>query len=112
LSVLWVADVKGRARQAAMEALGRCEHEIDRLLVHFDVDVIDFIDFPAADFPTINAGLTLTEALECIEVFTRHPKFAALTVCEFNPDHVDEEQALVRTFIARLIDTLPSPTAA
>jgi arginase len=112
LAVVWEDDVKGRAREAAMETLGRYGDGIDRLLVHFDVDVIDFIDFPAADFPTINAGLTLTEALECIEVFTRHPKFAALTVCEFNPDHVDEEHALVRAFIARLIDALPSPTAA
>jgi arginase len=112
LAVLWVDDVKGRARQSAMEALGRYEHGVDRILVHFDVDVIDFTDFPAADFPTINAGLTLTEALECIEVFARHPKFTALTVSEFNPDHVDEEHALVRTFVARLIDALPSPTAA
>jgi arginase len=112
LAVLWVDDVKGRAPQAAMKALGRFEHEIDRLLVHFDVDVIDFTDFPAADFPTINAGLTLTEAIECIEVFARHPKFAALTVSEFNPDHVDEERALVRAFVARLVDALPSPTAA
>jgi arginase len=112
LGVVWVDDVKGRAREAAMETLSRYEDGIDRLLVHFDVDVIDFTDFPAADYPTINAGLSLTEALECIEVFTDHPKFTALTVCEFNPDHVDEEHALVRTFIARLIDTLPSPTAA
>jgi arginase len=112
LAVLWVDGVKGRAPQAAKEALGRCEHEVDRILVHFDVDVIDFTDFPAADFPTINAGLTLTEALECIEVFTRHPKFAALTVSEFNPDHVDEEHTLIRAFVARLIDALPSPTAA
>ncbi len=112
LGVVWVDDVKGRAPEAAMETLGRYEDRIDRLLVHFDVDVIDFTDFPAADYPTINAGLTLTEALECIEVFTGHPKFTALTVCEFNPDHVDEEHALVRTFIARLIYVLPSPTAA
>jgi arginase len=109
LAVVWVDEVQGRARAAAMEVLGRFEHGVDRILVHFDVDVIDFLDFPAADFPTINAGLTLTEALECIEVFTGHPKFAALTVCEFNPDHVDEEHALVRTFVERLAGTLPDP---
>jgi arginase len=112
LDVVWVDDVKGRARQAATEALGRFEHEVDRILVHFDVDVIDFTDFPAADFPTINAGLTLTEALECVEVFARHPKFAALTVSEFNPDHVDEQHTLVRAFVARLIDAIPSRTAS
>jgi hypothetical protein len=27
----------------------------------------------------------------------QHPKFAARTVCEFNPDHVNEEHKLART---------------
>jgi len=106
LRVHWVDQVKGRARQAAQEALADLADTVDHLLVHFDVDVVDFIDFPAADFPTINAGLTLAEALECVEVFARHPKFAALTVCEFNPDHVDEEHRLVRGFVEGLATAL------
>jgi len=111
LRVHWVDQVKGRAPQAAQEALADLTDSVDRLLVHFDVDVVDFIDFPAADFPTINAGLTLTEALECVEVFAHHPKFAALTICEFNPDHVDEDHKLVRRFVEGLATALaPSPT--
>jgi arginase len=106
LQVHWVDQVTGRARQAAQEALADIEDSVDRLLVHFDVDVVDFIDFPAADFPTINAGLTLIEAFECVEVFAHHPKFAALSICEFNPDHVDEEHKLVRTFVERLAKAL------
>jgi hypothetical protein len=31
-------------------------------------------------------------------VCMQHPKFAALTVREFSPDHVNEEHKLVRTF--------------
>jgi hypothetical protein len=27
----------------------------------------------------------------------QHPKFAVLIVCEFNPDHVNEEHKLMRT---------------
>jgi arginase family enzyme len=34
---------------------------------------------------------------------------ARVTVCEFNPDHVDEEHALVRTFVERLAGALPKP---
>jgi len=106
LRVHWVDQVKGRARRAAESALADLADSVDRVLVHFDVDVVDFIDFPAADFPTINAGLTLTEALECVEVFAHHPKFAALTICEFNPDHVDEGHELVRTFVQGLATAL------
>jgi arginase len=106
LRVYWVDQVKGRARQAAQEALADLADSVDRFLVHFDLDVVDFMDFPAADFPTINAGLTLTEALECVEVFAHHPKFAALTICEFNPDHVDEDQKLVRTFVEGVVTAL------
>jgi arginase len=110
LQVHWVDQVKGRARVAAGEVLAEIEDRVDRLLVHFDLDVVDFIDFPAADFATINAGLTLAEAFECIEVFAAHPKFAALTICEFNPNHVDEDQQLVRTFVEGLAAALPPPT--
>jgi arginase len=109
LHVHWVDEIKGRARHAGLEALAQIEDRVDRLLVHFDVDVMDFIDFPAADFPTINAGLTLVEALECVEVFAHHPKFAALTICEFNPDHVDEDHQLVRRFVEGIVAALPPP---
>lgn len=74
---------------------------------HFDLDVVDFIDFPAADFPTINAGLTLADALPCVKVFTHQPKFAALTICEFNPDHVDEPRLLVRQFVEGHVAAVP-----
>ena len=31
-------------------------------------------------------------------VCIQHPKFAVLTVCEFNPDHVNDEHKPARTF--------------
>ncbi|MGO8870051.1 MAG: arginase family protein [Acidimicrobiales bacterium] len=108
LQMIWVDEVKDNPARAAQQALSSLEDRVDRILVHFDVDVVDFIDFPAADFPTINAGLTLTEAFEVIGQCTRHPNFAALTICEFNPDHVDEDHQLVRTFVEQLVAAFPS----
>jgi hypothetical protein len=35
-------------------------------------------------------------------VCIQHPRFAALAVCEFNPDQVNDEHTLVRTFAGRL----------
>ena len=46
-------------------------------MVHFDVDALDFVDFPMADNAyQRNQGLTLDDALASVEVFaasTRSP---------------------------------------
>ena len=67
--------------------------------MHFDVDVIDFVDFPIADVPQHNAGLTFREAITCLEVFASSPHFTGLTITEFNPDHADEEGELAAAFV-------------
>jgi arginase len=41
----------------------------DRFLLHFDVDVVDFLDLPMADIPQHNAGLTFDEAMTCLAGF-------------------------------------------
>jgi arginase len=81
LQMIWVDEVKESPARAAQKALSSLEDRVDRILA---------------------------EALECIRQCVQHPKFAALTVCEFNPDHVDEEHKLVRTFVERLAATFRS----
>ena len=49
--------------------------------------------------------------MACVAVFTRHPKFAALTVCEFKPDHVDEQRLLVGQFVEGLAAAFPRASA-
>ncbi|MDQ3924047.1 MAG: arginase family protein [Actinomycetota bacterium] len=98
--------VRNRPREAAAEALAQVEEEAERFVVHFDVDVIDFVDFPIADVPQHNAGLTFREAIACLEVFASSPYFAGLTITEFNPDHADEEGELAATFVREVADTL------
>ena len=81
----------------------------DVVLVHLDVDVMDFIDSPVADFPTINAGLTFEATMECIEVFVRGATFMGLTITVFDPDHVDEHEQPVTVFVERLTRVLAGP---
>ena len=78
----------------------------EHFVIHFDVDVIDFLDFPIADVPQINAGLTFQEAIACLRVFVVSPKFAGLVITEFNPDHADEEGVLVTTFVQSIVNAL------
>lgn len=106
LQVHWADEVAADPHGTARLALATLEARVDRISVHFDLDVIDFIDFPAADFPTINAGLTFTTAMRALDVLVASPKCSALTVSEFNPDHVDPDHRLVTTFVERLTETL------
>jgi arginase len=99
-------DVVGRARDAAVEAVADMEKRAERFLVHFDVDVIDFLDFPIADFPQPNAVFTFQEAMACLEVFVSSPKCAGLTISEFNPDHADEDGALAAAFVQGVVSAL------
>jgi arginase len=101
-----VDQVHGRAADAALEALREANKRAERFVVHFDVDVIDFVDFPVSDVPHINTGLTLAEAMTSLGVFTASPRFAGLVITEFNPDHDDKDGTLARIFIRDLADAL------
>ena len=100
------ASVRGRPEQAASEALALLEGSAERFVVHFDVDVIDFADFPVADVPQINSGLTFQDTMACLSVFAASPCFGGLVVTEFNPDHADEEGELAAMFVEAMTGAL------
>ena len=101
-----VTQVQGRVREVAVEALTQLENRAQQFVVHFDVDVIDFVDFPLADVPQINAGLTFGDAMACLELFVSSPKFAGLIITEINPDHADEQGVLATTFVEGVANAL------
>jgi len=92
-----VAEIRGKARESASEALGQLEDKADSILVHFDVDVIDFEDFPAADLPH-HHGLSFDDAMSALEVFIASRKFAGLVITEFNADR-DADGTLAKRFV-------------
>jgi arginase len=100
------ARVRGRPKEAAAEALALIEESGRRFVVHFDADVIDFVDFPVADVPQHNAGLTFQEAIACLGVFATSPAFGGLVITEFNPDHADEHGELAGAFVRGVVEAL------
>lgn len=62
----------------------------DRLLVHFDVDVVDFTDTPLSENPGRNEGLAYEQAAAALAMLLASPDLAGITVTELNPDHVEE----------------------
>jgi arginase len=90
------------AARAAREELA-ADH--DRFVLHFDVDVIDSVDFPLANFPHFNEGLALNVARDCLTELCSAPQLAGLVVTEVNPDR-DPDGAMVRTLVDALADAL------
>ena len=92
---------------AAAGALERFGSRFDRLLVHFDVDIVDFTDAPLSENTGRNEGLALDAALEALSVLLGAANLSALTITELNPLHGDEET--LRRFVTGLADAFAPP---
>jgi arginase len=101
------ADPEGAARRAMDEFGAR----FSRLLVHFDVDTIDFNDAPLSENTGRGEGLPLDVALRALRVLVADERLAALTVTELNPLHGDEEGHTIGRLVAGLADCLVSSGA-
>jgi arginase len=99
-----VSQIRGNAKESAREALSQLENKADTILIHFDVDVIDFDDFPAGDVPHYH-GLSFDEAMSALDVFIASRKFAALVITEFNADR-DPDGTLAVRFVDAVAKTL------
>jgi arginase len=70
---------------AARNSLKTLEFKASKIFVHFDVDVIDASEMPAADVPHLN-GLTLDEAARALKIFAQSGSFLGMEITEFNTD--------------------------
>jgi arginase len=84
-----VGEVAGDPEGAAARALALLAPHCDRLLVHFDVDVVDFTDTPLSENWGRNEGLPFATALRALAPLLASPRLAALTITELNPDHTE-----------------------
>ena len=97
-----VADDPEAAAGRALDFVSR----FDRLLVHFDVDVVDFNDAQLSEDAVRGDGLTLDAAMRALTVLTASERLSAVTVTELNPFHGDEEGETLRRFVEMLADSL------
>ncbi len=86
---------------AAREALSKLQSRVDRILIHFDIDVTDT---ETVDVPHAN-GLPLNDTVNALEVFLASPKCIGLVVTELNPA-LDPGRAFTRQLTARLVAAL------
>jgi arginase len=102
LAIAPVDEVAADPEAAAVRALALLEPNCDRLLVHFDVDVVDFTDTPLSENWGRNEGLLFATALRALTPLLASPKLAGLTITELNPDHAEEGGDAIERLVAAL----------
>ena len=80
------------------------------LVVHLDVDVIDFTDAPLSENTGRNIGLGLADVVAALGELASSDRLAGLTICEVNPTHASAEEGLLERFAAVLAGALQPPT--
>ncbi len=95
------ADPQAAARRA-LDLLG----PMDRLVVHFDVDVIDFAECPLGENYRHGEGATLAQATGALAILAARTEFSGVTVAQLNPDHGAENMATLKQFNKALAQAL------
>ena len=90
IEAILVDEVRADPEAAAGKALDSLRSRSDRILVHFDVDVVDFTDTPLSENPGRNEGIPYEQAAAALRVLLAAPALAGVTVTELNPNHVEE----------------------
>jgi arginase len=110
ISVIPADDVAADSEHAARRARESIEDRCDRLVVHFDVDVIDFTDMPLSENWGRNEGLAYDHAMRALRGLLASPRLAGLTITELNPDHAENAQSIER-FAALIAESLAEAPA-
>lgn len=111
LKVIPVDEVADDPEGAALRAREHLEARCDRVLVHFDVDVIDFTDVPLSENWGRNEGLSYASTMRALGALLASPTFAGLTITELNPDHAEEGSETLKRFVGDIVAGLSGAPA-
>jgi arginase len=91
-----------RGARSAVSPLAEC----DVLAVHFDVDLVDFLDAPLAENTDRGSAPSLMACQEMLSELLTDPRVRALTVTEFNPHHGSDEGETAQRLLEVLVNAL------
>ncbi|AXX97682.1 arginase family protein [Profundibacter amoris] len=110
MNVVFLDELQADPAAAAKRALALLG-PVDRLVVHFDVDVIDFAECPLGENYRHGEGATLAQATSALAHLAAHPAFSGVTIAQLNPDHGDADMATLKRFSKALATTFSEPDA-
>lgn len=96
------ADPSGTARKI----IDTWSTQFDYLLIHMDLDVLDYNDTQLAENYRRNIGLTFEQLMTALRVFLKAPNWSVLTITEINPEHGEEDGSTLRFFAEQLAEVI------
>jgi arginase len=96
------ADPEGATRRTIASLEARCE----RIVVHCDVDLVDFSDTPLSENWGRNEGLPFASFLAVLRAALEAPGLAAVTVTELNPDHTETGAGAIERLVGTIAAAL------
>ena len=85
-----LADVSDQLPEVVADVTAWAQ-DFDRVLVHVDIDVLDYRQFPIAEEVREVPGLSFPQLAELTAAIGRLPNARTFTICEINPDHARED---------------------
>jgi arginase len=104
------AEVAADPRAAAERAV-QWAQKFELLLVHLDVDVLDYADFPIAENVRRGEGLSWRTLDAALTSLLKAPNWRVLTVAEVNPDHAPDENEAFSQLVGTLGRALSAPAS-
>ncbi|HEY7259621.1 MAG TPA: arginase family protein [Gaiellales bacterium] len=101
------AELRADARVAGTTALATLA-QWDPILLHLDIDVVDFVDAPLSENTGRNVGVGLATALDTAAAVLSCGRVSAVTLTELNPAHASADPGAVE----RLVDGLVAAIVA
>ena len=86
----------------AGRALASLEERCDRVVLHCDVDLVDFTDTPLSENWGRNEGLPFDSFLAVLGALLEAPSLTAITVTELNPAHTEPGAEAIERLVATL----------
>lgn len=80
--------------------------QFDHILIHLDLDVLDYVDMQLAEHYRRNTGLTFDQLMLALDEFLQLPNWATLTITEINPDHGKADGSTLSAFAERLAKSI------
>lgn len=82
--------------------------QFDHLLIHCDMDVLDYVDMPLAENYRRNIGLKFEQLIIALSEFLKAANWSVLTITEINPDHGEDDGSTLRYFSEHLAEIISS----
>jgi arginase len=99
-------EVANDPAKAAKKVAETWATQFDRILIHLDLDVLDYTDMQLAENYRRNTGLTFDQLMLALDELLQLSNWSVLTLTEINPEHGESDGSTLEVFAKRLAKSI------